>query len=210
MPFGTPVDRLKAFRDYVNDAMIGYHPLMMNSNSFAFEAPTALGLPRPKPEDYPHAPGSKPCNTPPALSMRSGRMAKRIGLLVTLIGSQLLLPQLNSFAAQDPTGAKAGRACTGQQAQDLLRALESRNELDSVLGLLGERKIEYSVVNQTRPYDRRSDLQRLRQEGGRYHLHIAFETAGILGFMRTADVVSVEFEGTKLIARSCGKVLTAL
>ena len=58
MPYESAVDRLKAFRDSVNNAMVGYHPLMMNSNSFAFEAPTALGLPRPNPEDYPHAPGA--------------------------------------------------------------------------------------------------------------------------------------------------------
>jgi hypothetical protein len=58
MPFDTAVDRMRVFRDAVNNAMVGYHPLMMNSNSFAFEAPTALGLPRPNPDDYPHAPGA--------------------------------------------------------------------------------------------------------------------------------------------------------
>ena len=88
----------------------------------------------------------------------------------------------------------------------MLKALEPKKEPDSVLEFLGERRIEYSVVEQPSRLYPKPDLQRLRREEAKYHLFISLERSGV--YFISVDMISLEFEGSKLIMRSCRKILT--
>jgi hypothetical protein len=134
-------------------------------------------------------------------------MPERIGFLVLFIAFQVWLAQASPLAAQARGGPSNRPACTSPQAYDLLNALEGKNDLGSVLELLRARHVEYSVINQTRPFFPNSDLERLGQEGTSYQLVISTERRTTFIFI-SAEVVSLIFEGSKLTMRSCKKILT--
>jgi hypothetical protein len=117
------------------------------------------------------------------------------------------LAQASPLAAQARGGPSNRPPCTSPQAQDLLKALEGKNELDSVLELLRVRQVEYSVVNQTKPFFPNSDLERLGQEGTSYQLVISAKRRTTFLFI-SAEMISLIFEGSKLTMRSCRKILT--
>ena len=133
-------------------------------------------------------------------------MLPRIGVLVLSVAFQLWLAQASPLSAQARTGPSNKLPCTSPQAQDLLKELETKAELDSVLELFRARQINYSIDNLTKPFFPDSDLERLGQEGTRYRLYISVARSGSIFI--SADVVSLEFEGPRLIMRSCRKVLT--
>jgi hypothetical protein len=81
-------------------------------------------------------------------------MLPRIDVLVLSLVLHVWLAHASPLAAQARTGPSNRLPCTSRQAQDLLKELEMKTELDSVLELFRARQIDYSLDNLTKPFFR--------------------------------------------------------